>query len=224
MAKTYALTAAAKPTAGKGAARALRRQGRLPAVIYGAGKAPMGVSLDSNAVNVEYLRGHMFTTLCDLNLDGKAQQVLVRDLQLHPVSDRVEHVDFLRVTDKISIAVAVPVHFVGEEDCPALVEKCTLNIVRHEVDLLCRAAHIPDQIEVSLAGKQNGDSINISDAALPEGTRPTITGRDFTIATLVAPRTVSVDEEVEAADAAAQEAAAEEAAAAAESADDEKDA
>ena len=188
MAKTYALAAAAHTTTGKGTARALRRTGRLPAVIYGGGAAPVTVSLDANTVNVEYLRGHMFTTLCALEIDGTAQQVLVRDVQRHPVRDDVIHVDFLRVTDRTTIAVPVPVQFVGEDACPGLRAKGTLSVRRHEVELLCRAANIPDFIEVNLAGKENGESVNISDAALPPGTKPLIQDRDFTIATLIAPR------------------------------------
>jgi large subunit ribosomal protein L25 len=188
MAKTYALAATTHATTGKGTARALRRSGRLPAVIYGGAAKPVTVSLDANTVNVEWRRGHMFTTLCALEIDGAAQQVLVRDVQLHPVRDDVIHVDFLRVTDRTTIAVPVPVQFVGEEECPGLRAKGTLSVRRHEVDILCRAADIPDFIEVNLAGKENGESINISDAALPPGTKPLIQDRDFTIATLIAPR------------------------------------
>lgn len=203
MAKTYALSATSKEEKGKGNARSLRRDGKLPAVVYGANKEPVKVTLKSGVVNVEYNKGHMFTTLCNLNLDGKDQKVLVRDIQLHPVSDDVIHVDFLRVTDKTKIAIQVPVKFIDEEECPGLVDKGTLAIVRHEVELVCSAASIPDLIEVSLKGKENGDSVNISDAVLPKGTKPTITDRDFTIATLQAPRSMEdIEAQEEEADAA----------------------
>lgn len=205
MPKTYALSADLRDGTGKGAARALRREGKTPAVIYGDGKEPITITLDTNAINVEYNRGHMFTTLCDLALDGSQRQILARDIQLHPVSDVVEHVDFLRVTDKTSIAVEVPVQFVNEDKSPSLKENGTLNVVRFEVELVCKATSIPDYIEVNVEGKEHGDAVKISDAVLPEGTKPVIDDRDFTIATLVAPKTAAELEAEEAADAEAPE-------------------
>lgn len=188
MSKNYAMTAAKRDRAGKGIARALRREGRVPAVIYGDKKEPIKISLVANDTNVEYNRGHMFTTLCDLDVEGEKHLVLARDVQLHPVTDIVEHIDFLRVTAKTKIAVDVPVHFINEEKSPGLDQKGILNVVRYTVELVCSATHIPEQIEVNLEGKEQGDSVNISDAALPEGTKPVIDDRDFTIATIVAPR------------------------------------
>lgn len=195
MAKLYTLQAESRDGAGKGASRALRRDGKIPAVIYGDGKEPVKITLPLNETNVEYNKAHMFTTLCDLDLDGTKHKVLARDVQLHPVTDIVQHVDFLRVNNKTKIAVSVPVQFTGEEESPSLKEKGTLNVVRHEVELVCSAMAIPDFIEVNLAGKEHGDSVKISDATLPEGTKPVIDDRDFTIATLIAPKVASDDED-----------------------------
>ncbi|MBX2834618.1 MAG: 50S ribosomal protein L25/general stress protein Ctc [Micavibrio sp.] len=191
MSKNIALTAAKRDGAGKGIARALRRENRVPAVIYGDSKAPVTISLSARDINVEYQKGQMFTKLCDLDLDGSKNLVLARDIQLHPVTDVVLHVDFLRVTPKTKIAVNVPVNFINAESCPGLESRGTLNVTRHTVELVCSATKIPDVLDVDLAGKDLGDAIKISDASLPEGVKPVIDDRDFTIATMVAPRTVA---------------------------------
>lgn len=204
MSKNYALKADKRDGSGKGVARALRRENKTPAVIYGDKKEPITISLGANDINVEYNRGHMFTNICDLDVNGEKHQVLARDVQLHPVSDVVLHVDFLRVTEKTTLAVNVPVHMINEDKCPGLEERGVLNIVRHDVELICSAMNIPEFIEVNLEGKEIGDSIHISDAALPAGTKPVISDRDFTIATIIAPRSIeeAAAEETEGADAA----------------------
>ncbi len=193
MSTNYAMTAAKRDGAGKGIARALRRDNKVPAVIYGDNKDPLNIALGANDTNVEYNRGHMFTTLCDLDVDGDKHLVLARDVQLHPVTDVVQHIDFLRVTAKTKIAVDVPVQFINETQSPGLEEKGVLNIVRHTIELMCSATSIPELIEVDLAGKEQGDSVNVSDAALPDGVKPVITDRDFTIATIMAPRKIEVE-------------------------------
>lgn len=214
MAKNYAVEAEARERAGKGAARSLRREGRIPAVIYGDNKEPVKISLDSNNINVEYYKGGMFTTLCDLSVGKDKHNVLARDIQLHPVTDVVEHIDFLRVTDKTRLAVSVPVQFLNEEQSPSLEAKGTLNVVRHTVELVVAAKNIPDFIEVNLTGKEHGDSVNISDATLPKGATPVIDDRDFTIATLVPPKVAAdveeAEDDAEGAEASDGEAAAEE--------------
>ncbi len=136
----------------------------------------------------------MFTTLCDLEVAGKKHLVLARDVQLHPVTDVVEHVDFLRVTKKTKIAVDVPVQFINEDKCPSIDQKGTVNVVRHTVEILCTATSIPDLLEVNLEGKEHGDAVKVSDANMPEGASPVITDRDFTIATLIAPKTAAQEE------------------------------
>ncbi len=171
--------------------------------MYGDNKEPIKISLSANETNVEYNKGQMFTTLCDLDINGEKHTVLARDVQLHPVTDIVEHVDFLRVSKKTKLAVDIPVQFVNEDKCPSLDQKGTLNVVRHTVELLVSAMNIPDLIEVNVEGKEHGDAVKISDANMPEGASPVITDRDFTIATLVPPKTAAQEE---AEDAAAEEA------------------
>src|SRR5690606_36408414 len=129
MTKHYALSAEKRDRAGKGVARALRRENKIPAVIYGDSKDAENIALPVKAVTMEYHKGHMFTNLCDLEVEGKKTLVLVRDIQIHPVSDNVLHVDFLRVTPKTTITVSVPVHFTNEEEWPGLKAKGTLNVV-----------------------------------------------------------------------------------------------
>ncbi len=200
MSKNYAFSAESRERAGKGVARSLRREGKIPAIIYGDKKEPVKIQLPGNATNVEYNRGHMFTTLCDLSVEGGDKHlVLARDIQLHPVSDVVEHIDFLRVTKKTMIAVDVPVHFINEEKSPGMEQSGILNVVRYTVELLCSAMDIPESIVVNMEGKELGDAMKISDATLPEGAKPVIEDRDFTIATIVAPKTAEQEEAEEAA-------------------------
>tara|TARA_R110001592_G_scaffold79054_3_gene236761 strand:- start:13929 stop:14612 length:684 start_codon:yes stop_codon:yes gene_type:complete len=199
MSKNYALKADKRERAGKGIARSLRRAGSAPAVIYGDHKDPLNIAVSAKDINVEYNKGHMFTTLCDLDVAGDKHLVLARDVQLHPVTDIVEHVDFLRVTKKTKLAVDVPVQFINEDKCPSIDQKGTVNVVRHTIELVCSAVNIPDFIEVNLEGKEHGDAVKVSDADLPEGATPVISDRDFTIATLVPPKTAAQEEAEEAA-------------------------
>lgn len=193
MAKNYALSAQKRERAGKGVARSLRREGRVPAVIYGDKKDPVNISLDDNDVNVEYYKGHMFTTLCHLDVEGGKNVVLVRDVQLHPVTDRVEHVDFLRVNKKTKLAVSVPVNFTDEDKCPSLTQKGTVNVVRHTVELMCSSVNIPDYVEASLEGKEHGDALKLSDLVLPEGSS-LVDEEDYAVATFVPPKTEDEDD------------------------------
>ncbi|MCK5384514.1 MAG: 50S ribosomal protein L25/general stress protein Ctc [Alphaproteobacteria bacterium] len=200
MANNYALKAKKRERAGKGVARSLRREGCIPAVIYGDKKDPLNISIDSNDVNVEYYKGRMFTTLCDLNVDKDKHIVLARDVQLHPVTDRVEHVDFLRVNKKTKLAVKVPVSFIDEDKCPSLSQKGTVNVVRHTVELMCSAINIPDHVEVSLEDKEHGDAIHLSDIVLPEGAE-LVNDASLAVATLLPPKTaeeIESEEEAEA--------------------------
>jgi large subunit ribosomal protein L25 len=192
MAKNIALEAEKRERAGKGIARSLRREGRIPAVIYGDKKEPINISIDSNDINVEYYKGGMFTTLCDLKIGSDKHIVLARDVQLHPVSDRVEHVDFLRVNKRTKLAVKVPVVFTDEDKCPSLSQKGTVNVVRHTVELMCSAMNIPDQVEISLDGKEHGDAIHLSDIVLPEGSE-LVNNPRLAVATLVPPKTAAAE-------------------------------
>lgn len=195
MSKNYALNADKRDQAGKGAARSLRRENKTPAVIYGDSKEPVTITLDQNTINVEYNKGKMYTTLCDLEVEGEKNVVLARDVQLHPVTDNVMHVDFLRVTAKTKITVEVPVHFINEDKSPGILDKGVLSVIRHKVELNCSAMNIPEFIEANLEGKEFGDSINISDVIMPEGTSPVIDDRDFIIANLFEPKKIEDLEE-----------------------------
>lgn len=174
----------------KGAVRALRRAGRIPAVIYGQGQESQAISLDGRTLALELERGGFMNRLYDLSIEGKKQRTLPRDVQFHVVTERPIHVDFLRLSDDTELHIEVPVVFLNEEECPGLHRGGLLNVVRHEVEVVCRAAAIPEHIEVDLTGWDIGDSIHISAVTLPEGVRPAITDRDFTIAGIAAPSVV----------------------------------
>jgi len=209
MSDNLKLVAEPKERAGKGAARAARRAGRVPAVIYGDKQPPEMITLDPRDLHRQIQGGAFFSTLVDLDVGGKTSRVLARDLQLHPVTDRPLHVDFLRVSALTKISVEVPVHFLNEDKCKGLTRGGLLNIVRHEVEVRCRADDIPHGFDIDLGslGLDIGDSIHASALALPEGVELAITDRDFTIATIAAP-TVAVEEETaEGVEAAAEEAA-----------------
>ncbi len=200
MVQHYAMKATKRERAGKGVARALRRDKQTPAVIYGANKSPVTISIPTKEANLEFNKGQMFTTLCDIDVDGDKSLVLARDVQLHPVSDQVLHVDFLRVSDKTKITVAVNVNFTNQEQSPGVKEGGILNIIRYDVDLVCKATAIPESIDVDLSEFNIGDSIKISNADMPDGSKPAIDDRDFTLATIAAPKAIEeeeVEEEVE---------------------------
>lgn len=217
MTKHYALSAEKRERAGKGVARELRRENKIPAVIYGDAKDPETIALPIKEVTIEYHKGHMFTNLCDLDVGGKKQLVLARDVQVHPVNDKVLHIDFMRVTPKTTITVNVPVHFKNEEDCPGIKNKGSLTIVRHDLEVVCLATNIPEEIVVDLTPYDIGDAIKMSDITLPEGSKSAYT-RDVSIATISPPRMLLEEEDAlnaEKAAAEAEKAAAEAAAAAA---------
>tara|TARA_A100001037_G_scaffold306072_1_gene349015 strand:- start:1201 stop:1884 length:684 start_codon:yes stop_codon:yes gene_type:complete len=195
MADTVTFNAESRAQVGKGAARAIRRTGKVPAVIYGANKGPEPVSIDPAELRAARMQPGFFATLFDIDVAGDQQKVLCRDLQLHPVTDVPMHADFLRVTDATQINVDIPVDFTNEEESPGLKGGGVLNIVRHTVGVICRAGAIPDSFTVDLTGLDVGDSVHISEITLPDGVKPTITDRDFTIATIAAPTVVPVEEE-----------------------------
>jgi large subunit ribosomal protein L25 len=194
MTQIIPLSAEARDRAGKGTARQTRRSGRVPAVIYGNKLPPVMISLEYFAFTRILHKPGFFTHLFDITVDGTVHRVLPRDLQLDPVSDQPLHVDFLRVTDDTRITVEVPVEFVGQEKSKGLKRGGMLNIVRHEVELECSAANIPEHITVDVSSYDVGDSIHISSVILPEGAKTTI-DRDFTVATIAAPSGMKTDEE-----------------------------
>jgi len=194
MADTVTFNAESRARVGKGAARAERRNGRVPAVIYGANKDPEAISIDPAQLRAARMQLGFFATLFEVEVEGNSQQVLCRDLQLHPVTDRPMHADFLRVTERTQINVEIPVSFENEEESPGLRQGGVLNVVRHVVEVICRAGSIPNEITVDLVGLEIGDSVHISNVSLPDGVKPTI-DRDFTIATIAAPTVAPVEDE-----------------------------
>ena len=172
---------------GKGSARAARRAGMVPAVIYGDKQPALGIELEARVIRKIIHEPGIFSRLLNIDVDGKSITVLTRDIQFHPVSDEALHFDFLRVSKSSTVAVAIGVEFINDDKCPGLRIGGVLNVVRHEVELNCPADAIPEKITVDLEGIKVGDSIHISSIELPEGVTPTITDRDFTVATLQSP-------------------------------------
>jgi len=195
MSDLLTLSAEARDRAGKGASRAHRREGRVPAVIYGMKEDAVSIHIEEKRLVKELQSGHFMNTIVMLEIDGKTIRTLPKDVQFHPVNDRPLHVDFLRISEHAKITVAVPVTFVDEEDSPGIKRGGVLNVVRHELELVCDAAEIPEQIEISLKGYEVGDSIHISSVTLPKGVESAITDRDFTIATVVAPSALRSSED-----------------------------
>jgi large subunit ribosomal protein L25 len=182
MSDTLELSAETRDRVGKGASRALRREGRVPAVIYGNKEDPKGIHVNERELMKLLMTGHFFNSVVMV----AGERTLPKDVAFDPVSDRPVHVDFLRISEHARVHVEVPIVF-DDSNCPGIKRGGVLNIVRHELELVVDAANIPDDITISLAGLEVGDSLHISAVTLPEGTVSAITDRDFTIATIVAP-------------------------------------
>ena len=184
MKATYTFKAEARETSGKGASRALRRAGRLPAVLYGKGQEPVGFSIDANEFVLAYQKGGFTNKVVDVTLAGKTYHLLAREIQVHPVTDKPEHIDFLSVNKDSRVTVQVPVRVLNTEKCIGVKRGGALNIVRHEVELICVPDSIPPVIKIDVTELDIGNSIHISAVELPEGVTPAITDRDFTLVTL----------------------------------------
>jgi len=199
---------------GTGGARAARRSGAVPGILYGGGKAPVAISVNEKDFRKNLYTGKLLGHLVTLKYGDESQPVIAKDVQFDPVSDRPLHFDLMRVDAKQTIKIEVPVHFINEDQCAAFRQGGSLEIVRHTVEILVRADHIPEDLIVDLAGHKLGDTIRISDIKLPKGVEPTITDRDFVIASIKtssAAIAAAHDEEVIAEEqAAAAEAAADE--------------
>lgn len=199
MAESQTLKAEAREKGSKGAVRSLRREGRVPAVIYGDKKSPELITVSYKDVTALYQTGTFMSHTLDVEIGGKTERVIPRDVQFEPVRDFIIHVDFLRLGKNATVVVDVPVHFHNHEASPGLKAGGVLNIVRHEIELTCPADAIPEQIDIDLKGYEMGASIHISAVKLPSNVKPTITDRDFTIATIAAPAAVvSADNEAKA--------------------------
>jgi large subunit ribosomal protein L25 len=187
MSDQLTLSAEPRERAGKGASRALRREGRVPAVIYGDNKEPETIHVEEKALVKALGTGHFMNSVVEIELNGTKTRTLPKDVAFHVVTERPIHADFFRISKDATVRVDVPVVFINEEKSPGLKRGGVLNIVRHELELICDAANIPDDIEIDVTGFDVGDSIHISHVNLPAGSKSAITDRDFTIATVVAP-------------------------------------
>lgn len=214
MSEALTLPAETRERAGKGASRALRREGRVPAVIYGGGEDPAPIHVEAKELNRQLGTGHFMNSIVMIKVGGKSVRTLPKDVAFHPVNDQPLHVDFFRLSKDSKIEVSIPVVFINEEASPGLKKGGVLNVVRHDLELVCESDKIPDEIHIDVTGLEVGDSIHISHVKLPEGSVSAITDRDFTIATIVAPSAMksqdgTTDEEADdAAEAASEEEAA----------------
>jgi len=197
MSTSYELKAEARERVGKGSAREIRRNGKVPAIIYGDKQPPLAITLPYKELHQKIHAGGFMTTIATIEVNGQKIQVLPKDYQLDPVRDFTMHVDFLRVSASSRVIVEIPVHFLNEEASPGLKRGGVLNVVRHEVELSCPANAIPEAIEVDLTGLEIGASVHISHVKLPQGATPTITDRDFTIATIAGSASARSEETAE---------------------------
>jgi large subunit ribosomal protein L25 len=195
MSEQLTLPAEARDRAGKGASRALRRDGRVPAVVYGEKQEPFSIHVEEKLLSKMLSSGHFMNSVVMIDAGGQSHRTLPKAVDFHPVTSRPIHVDFLRIGEHSQVAVNVPVRFDDEEQSPGIKRGGVLNVVRHELELICDAASIPDEIHISLNGLDIGDSIHISAVQLPEGSKSAIDDRDFTIATVVAPSAMKSEED-----------------------------
>lgn len=193
MSDQLTLTAETRERGGKGASRDLRRNGRVPAVVYGGKEEPLMIHVEEKLLMKQLMTGHFMNSVVMIEVGGKAIRTLPKDVAFHPVKDRPIHADFLRIAKDAKVHVSVPVVFQNEELAPGLKRGGVLNIVRHELELVCDADKIPDEIAIDVTGYDVGDSIHISNVTLPTGSESAITDRDFTIATIAAPAGLSED-------------------------------
>ena len=196
MSDQLTLPAEPRDRAGKGASRALRRDGRVPAVVYGDKKEPLSIHVEEKLLARMLSTGHFMNSVIMIATGGKNHRTLPKAVDFHPVTSRPIHVDFLRIGEHAQVHVNVPVRFDNDEASPGIKRGGVLNVVRHDLELICDAARIPDEIHIDLTGLDIGDSIHISNVTLPEGSKSAIEDRDFTVATVVAPSAMKAEEEV----------------------------
>lgn len=194
MSDTLNLPAETRDRAGKGASRALRREGRVPAVVYGGNEEPLTIHVEEKELRRQLGTGHFFNSVVEVEVGGKTVRTLPKDVAFHPVTDRPLHADFLRISKDAKVHVNVPVVFINEEKSPGLKKGGVLNIVHHALDLICEADKIPDEITIDVTGLDVGDSIHIDSIKLPAGTQDGSHERDLTIATIVAPSALKSEE------------------------------
>jgi len=195
MAEAIELKAWTRARTGKGGAREVRREGRVPGIIYGGKDEPQNIAVETKEVSKQIKTGHFQSTIFMIDMDGTKVRVIPRDVQLDPVRDFPIHVDFMRLAKDASVTVDVPVHFLNDTASPGLKRGGVLNVVRHDIPVRCPADQIPESFEIDLTGMEIGDSIHISSVKMPESVEPTITDRDFTIATIVGQKAEEEEEE-----------------------------
>ena len=195
MSEQLTLPAEARDRAGKGASRELRRGGRVPAVVYGQKAEPLSIHVEEKLLSKMLSSGHFMNSVVMVDVAGKPTRTLPKAVDFHPVTSRPIHVDFLRISEHTQVHVAVPMRFDNEDASPGLKRGGVLNVVVHELEIVCDAAHIPSEIHIPLDGLEIGDSIHISQVKLPAGSFPAIEDRDFTVATIVAPSAMKAEEE-----------------------------
>jgi large subunit ribosomal protein L25 len=200
MSDQLTLPAETRDRAGKGASRELRRDGRVPAVVYGQKQEPLSIHVEEKLLSKMLSTGHFMNSVVMIDVGGKPTRTLPKAVDFHPVSSRPIHVDFLRISEHTKVNVAVPMRFDNEEESPGLKRGGVLNVVVHELEIVCDAAHIPSEIHVPLDGLEIGDSIHIGQVKLPDGVVPANSEEDFTVATIVAPSAMKAEEEETAAE------------------------
>src|SRR3954470_14648331 len=200
MSEQLTLPAEARDRAGKGASRALRREGRVPAVVYGEKKEPLAIHVEEKLLSKMLSTGHFMNSVIMIDFEGKPHRTLPKAADFHPVSSRPIHVDFLRIGEHTKVTVGIPVRFDNEDDSPGLKRGGVLNVVQHELELVCDAASIPNEIHIDLTGLEIGDSVHIGQVKLPDGVTAANQEEDFTVATIVAPSAMKAEEEETAAE------------------------
>src|SRR3982751_3226889 len=195
MSDQLTLPAEARDRAGQGASRALARNGRVPAVVYGQKKDPLSVHVEEKLLSKMLSSGHFMNSVVMIDVDGKPTRTLPKAVDFHPVTSRPVHVDFLRISEHTKVNVAVPLRFDNEDASPGLKRGGVLNVVVHELEIVCDAASIPNEIHIPLDGLEIGDSIHIGQVKLPDGVSPAHGEEDFTVATIVAPSAMKSEEE-----------------------------
>ena len=179
-----------------GSTNSLLNKGMVPGIIYGKGSEPTKIALEDKVLKKLMNSGSFYSTIIDIDIEGKVEKILPKQLQYHPVSDKLIHFDFLRVQENTKVNVEVPIEFLNQDKCPGLKKGGVLNTVRRLIELTCNANNIPNKLEFDLIESEIGDAVKISNIQLPDGVSPTITDRDFVIATLVPP-TVEVETKTE---------------------------
>lgn len=203
MTKVLNLAAEARTGTGKGPARAVRREKKIPAVIYGDKKAPVTISVNPMEFNKLYLAGNFFTKLVDIKVDNQTIRVLPRDVQVDPLTEHALHADFLRVSDKTQIRVSIPIHVKNEAKCPGLKKGGVLNLVAHEIEVMCLASDIPEYFEINIESMDINQSVHLNQMTLPKGVTPTARNMDMTVLAINPPTVVKEETPATAAAAAA---------------------